>query len=64
MQQQHPANPEGAHHEKPLKATGSVDEETLKIEDATCLKFNLASVYQLRDIISRKNKALSEKAVS
>ena len=42
-------------------ATGalpSVEEQMIKIEDTTCMKFRLPSIYQLKDVISKKVKEI------
>ena len=40
----------------------SVEEETIRIEDMTCLKFGVISIYQLKDIIARKHVSLKSSA--
>jgi hypothetical protein len=42
-------------------ATGallSVEEQMIKIEDTTCMKYRLPSIYQLKDVISKKVKEI------
>jgi len=36
----------------------SVEEQMLRIEDNNCLKFNLPSIYQLKEVISNKVKQI------
>ena len=38
----------------------SVEEQVLRIEDMTCLKFKLQSIYQLKEVIGSKAKQLNK----
>jgi hypothetical protein len=37
----------------PSESAGSVEEHSIKAEDNTCFKFNLVSIFQFKDIVTK-----------